>query len=88
MIIFSLKIWQYYLYEEKCETYTDHLSLQYIFQQKDLNLQQRRWVELLKDYDGMILYHMSKANIVADAFSQKSTSNLDFGHLIILRGNL
>ena len=71
-VIFALKIWRHYLYSEKCEIYTDHKSLQYIQQQRDLNLKQRRWVELLKDYDCRILYHPGKANVVADALSRKS----------------
>src|SRR5262249_38842620 len=76
-VIFSLKIWRHYLYGEKCEIYTDHKSLQYIQQQKDLNLRQRRWVELLKDYDCQILYHLGKANVVADALSRKSMGSLN-----------
>ena len=75
-VIFSLKIWRHYLYGEKCEIYTDHKSLQYIQQQRDLNLRQRRWVELLKDYDCQILYHPGKANVVADALSGKSMGSL------------
>ena len=50
-VIFALKIWRHYLYGESCEIYTDHKSLKYIFTQKELNLRQRRWLELLKDYD-------------------------------------
>jgi hypothetical protein len=49
--------------------YTDHKSLKYIFTQKDLNLRQRRWLELIKDYDLEIHYHSSKANLVANALS-------------------
>ena len=75
-VIFALKIWRHYLYGEKCEIYTDHKSLQYIQQQRDLNLKQRRWVELLKDYDCRILYHPGKANVVADALSRKSMGSL------------
>ena len=71
-IIFALKIWRHYLYGEKCKIFTDHKSLQYIFTQKDLNLCQRRWVELLSDYDCMIDYHPGRANVVADALSRKS----------------
>jgi hypothetical protein len=71
-VIFALKIWRHYLYGETCEIYTDHKSLKYIFQQKDLNLRQRRWMELLKDYDYTILYHPGKANVVADALSRKA----------------
>ena len=56
-VVFALKKWRHYLYGVKCEVYTDHRSLQYVFTQKDLNLRQRRWMELLKDYDITILYH-------------------------------
>ena len=56
--------------------YTDHKSLRYIQQQKDLNLRQRRWIELLKDYDCQILYHLRRANVVADALSRKSMGSL------------
>jgi hypothetical protein len=55
----------------KCQVYTDHKSLRYMFTQKDLNLRQRRWLELIKDYDLEIHYHLDKANLVADALSQK-----------------
>jgi hypothetical protein len=60
----------------KCQIYTDHKSLKYIFTQKDLNLRQRRWLELIKDYDLEIHYHPSKANLVADALSQKGHANM------------
>ena len=59
-----------------CEIFTDHKSLKYIFQQRDLNLRQMRWLELLKDYDCDILYHPGKANVVADALSKKSSGSL------------
>jgi hypothetical protein len=55
----------------KCQVYTDHKSLKYIFAQKDLNLRQRRWLELIKDYDLEIHYHPGKANLVVDALSRK-----------------
>ena len=64
------------MYGEKCQIFTDHKSLKYILSQKELNLRQRRWVELLKDYDFTIEYHSGKANVVADALSRKSSSNL------------
>ena len=60
-VVFALKIWRHYLYGEKCEVYTDHKSLKYFFTQKDLNMRQRRWLELVKDYDCNILYHPRKA---------------------------
>ena len=70
-IVFALKIWRHYLYGEKCEIYTDHKSLKYIFTQKELSMRQRRWLELIKDYDCTINYHPGKANVVADALSRK-----------------
>ena len=75
-VVFALKIWRHYLYGVTCEIYTDHKSLKYIFQQRDLNLRQRRWMQLLKDYDCSILYHPGKANMVADALSRKSVGSL------------
>ncbi|KAL8123995.1 hypothetical protein AgCh_011844 [Apium graveolens] len=68
-IVFALKIWRHYLYGETCEIYTDHKSLKYIFTQKELNMRQRIWLELIKDYDCTINYHPGKANVVADALS-------------------
>ena len=70
-VVFALKIWRHYLYGEKCRVYTDHKSLKYLMSQKDLNLRQRRWLELLKDYELVIDYHPGKANVVADALSRK-----------------
>ncbi|KAA3484625.1 Integrase, catalytic core [Gossypium australe] len=71
-IVFALKIWRHYLYSEKCHVFSDHKSLKYLMTQKDLNLRQRRWLELLKDYELVIDYHPDKANFVADALSRKS----------------
>jgi hypothetical protein len=64
-VVFALKIWGHYLYGERCEIYMDHKSLKYLFTQKELNMRQRRWLELIKDYDWEINYHPSKANVVA-----------------------
>ena len=75
-VIFALKIWRHYLYGEKCIIYTDHKSLKYMLTQKELNLRQRRWVELLKDYDCSIEYHPGKANVVADALSRRVVTDL------------
>ncbi|KAJ9565224.1 hypothetical protein OSB04_001190 [Centaurea solstitialis] len=71
-VVFALKLWRHYLYGTKCTLFTDHKSLQHIFDQKELNMRQRRWLELLKDYDCDLLYHPGKANVVADALSRKN----------------
>jgi hypothetical protein len=76
VVVFALKIWRHYLYGVQCKIFTDHKSLKYIFTQKELNMRQRRWLELIKDYDLIIKYHPRKANVVADALSRKSTGNL------------
>jgi hypothetical protein len=70
-IVHALKIWRHYLIGNKCHIFTDHKSLRYIFTQPDLNLRQRRWLELIKDFDLEIHYHPGKANMVADALSRK-----------------
>nr|GEV64612.1 putative reverse transcriptase domain-containing protein [Tanacetum cinerariifolium] len=70
-VVFALKIWRHYLYGTKCTVFTDHKSLQHILRQKELNMRQRRWLELLANYDCEIFYHPGKENIKADALSQK-----------------
>ncbi|GJR81553.1 putative reverse transcriptase domain-containing protein [Tanacetum coccineum] len=70
-VVFALKIWRHYLYGTKCTVFTNHKSLQHILDQKELNMRQRRWLELLADYDCEIRYHPGKANVVADALSRK-----------------
>ncbi|GKC62295.1 putative reverse transcriptase domain-containing protein [Tanacetum coccineum] len=70
-VVFALKIWRHYLYGTKCTVFTNHKSLQHILDQKELNIRQRRWLELLSDYDCDIRYHPGKANVVADALSHK-----------------
>nr|GFC46939.1 putative reverse transcriptase domain-containing protein [Tanacetum cinerariifolium] len=70
-VVFALKIWRHYLYGTKCIVFTDHKSLQHIFDQKELNMRKRRWLELLSDHDCEICYHPGKANVVADALSRK-----------------
>nr|GEV01637.1 hypothetical protein [Tanacetum cinerariifolium] len=70
-IVFALRLWRHYLYRTKCVVFTDHKSLQYILNQKELTLRQRRWIELLSDFDCEIQYRPGKANVVADALSRK-----------------
>ncbi|GJS98719.1 reverse transcriptase domain-containing protein [Tanacetum coccineum] len=70
-VVFALKIWRYCLYGTKCTMFTDHKSLQHILDQKELNMRQHCWLELLTDYDCEICYHPGKANVVADALIQK-----------------
>nr|GFC35180.1 putative reverse transcriptase domain-containing protein [Tanacetum cinerariifolium] len=70
-VVFALKIWRHYMYGTKCTVFTDHKSLQHILDQKEMNMIQRRWLELLSDYDCEIRYHPGKANVVADALSRK-----------------
>ena len=82
-VIFALKTWKHYLYGATCQIFTDHKSLKYLFTQKELNLRQRRWMEL-KDYDCTINYHPGKANVVADALSRKSTGSLAYMQTIQL----
>jgi hypothetical protein len=74
-VVHALKIWRHYLIGHKSDIYTDHKSLKYIFTQSDLNLRQRRWLELIKDYDLEVHYHLGKANVIADALSRKSYAN-------------
>jgi hypothetical protein len=74
-VVHTLKIWRHYLIGHKSHIYTDHKSLKYIFTQSDLNLRQCRWLELIKDYDLEVHYHLGKPNVVADALSRKSYAN-------------
>jgi hypothetical protein len=78
-IVQALKIWRHYLMGKRYELYMDHRSLKYILTQSDLNLRQRRWLELIKDYDLGINYHPGKANVVADTLSRRSHAN----HLVV-----
>jgi hypothetical protein len=74
-VVHALKIWRHYLMGAHCNIYTDHKSPKYIFTQADLNMRQRRWLELIKDYDLEVHYHPGKANVVADALSRKAQCN-------------
>jgi hypothetical protein len=74
-VVHALKIWRHYPLGNTYHIYTDHKSLKYIFTHADLNIRQRRWLELIKDYDLNVHYHPGKANVVADALSQKSHCN-------------
>jgi hypothetical protein len=78
VVVHALKIWRHYLIGHRCEIYSDHKSLKYIFTQNDLNLRQRRWLQLIKDYDLGINYYLGKANVVADALSRKKYCNATF----------
>jgi hypothetical protein len=71
-MVHALKTWRHYLYGQKCDVYTDHKSLKYIFTQLELNMRQQIWLELIKDYEVEIHYHPGKANVVANALSRKS----------------
>ena len=75
-IVFALKIWRHYLYGEKIQIFTNHKSLKYLFTQKELNMMQQRWLELVKDYDCETLYHPGKANLVVDAHSRKVSHSI------------
>ena len=76
-MVFALKLWKHYLYGVHVDVFTDDKSLQYVFTQRELNLRQRRLLELLKDYDMNVHYHPGKANVVADALSRMSMGSTD-----------
>jgi hypothetical protein len=75
-VVHALKIWRHYIIGKRCEVYSDHKSLKYIFTQPDLNFRQRRWLELIKDYDLGINYYPGKANVVTDTLSRRSHLNI------------
>ncbi|GJR60859.1 putative reverse transcriptase domain-containing protein [Tanacetum coccineum] len=83
VVVFALRLWRHYLYGTKCTVYTDHKSLQYILDQKELNIRQHRWIELLSVYDCVIRYHMGKANVVADALSRKDREPIRVRALVV-----
>ena len=74
VVIFALKIWMHYLQHVHVDMLNDHKSIQYVFNQKELNLRQRRWLKILKDYNISVLYYPSKANIIADSLSRMCVS--------------
>ncbi|GJY14210.1 putative reverse transcriptase domain-containing protein [Tanacetum coccineum] len=86
-VVFALKMWRHYLYGTKCVVFTDHKSLQHILDQKELNMRQRRWLELLSDYDCEIRYHPGKANVVADALKDETLEKFERQYLkeVVLR---
>jgi hypothetical protein len=79
-MVHAMKTWRYYLYGQKCDVYTDHKSLKYIFTQSELNMRQRRRLELIEDYELEIHYHPGKATVVANALSRKSQVNMMVSH--------
>nr|GEV17458.1 putative reverse transcriptase domain-containing protein [Tanacetum cinerariifolium] len=83
MNLFALRLWRHYLYGTKCTVYTDHKSLQYILDQKELNMRQRRWIELLSGYDCEICYDPGKVNVVADALSRKGKESIRVRTLVM-----
>ncbi|GJU88287.1 putative reverse transcriptase domain-containing protein [Tanacetum coccineum] len=85
-LVFALKIWRHYLYGTKCTVFTDHKSLQHILDQKELNMRQRLWLELLSDYDCEIRYHPGKANVIAEALSRKEREPLRVRALVMTIG--
>ncbi|GJU45931.1 putative reverse transcriptase domain-containing protein [Tanacetum coccineum] len=83
-VVFALKTWRHYLYETTNVIYKDHKSLRHIFDQKELNMRQRRWIELFSDFDSEIHYHLRKQNVVADALSE--ASKVDNAKIEMMRG--
>ena len=81
-VVHALKTWRHYLVGNHCDIFTDHKSLKYIFTQKELNLRQRRWLELIHDYNLSVNYHPGKANVVADALSRKGHLNYITSHVV------
>ena len=86
-VVFALKIWRHYLYGVRCTIYTDHKSLKYLMDQPNLNMRQRRWLDVVKDYDCEILYHPGKANVVADALSRRAENAPIRGYMYEIDGD-
>jgi hypothetical protein len=76
-IVFALKVWRHLLYGAQFDLFSDHKSLKYLFDHKDLNMPQRRWMEYLKDFDFDLKYHPGKVNVVADALSRKALAQAE-----------
>jgi len=76
-IVFALKVWRHHLYGAQFDLFSDHKSLKYLFDQNDLNMRQRRWMEYLKDFHFDLKYHPGKANVVADALSRKALARAE-----------
>ena len=72
VVVFALKLWRHYLYGSKFEVFSDHKSLIYLFDKRELNMRQTRWLQFLKGYDFELSYHPGKANVVVDTFNKKS----------------
>jgi hypothetical protein len=77
----AMRTWRHYLLENVVHIYTDHKSLKFIFTQPDLNIRQRRWLELIKDYELEVHYHPGKANVVVDTLSRMVHCN----YLLVVR---
>ncbi|GJU62141.1 putative nucleotidyltransferase, ribonuclease H [Tanacetum coccineum] len=89
VVVFALKMWRHYLYGTKCVVFTDHKSLQHILDQKELNMRQRRWLELLSDYDCELLYHSRKANVILNAqIEARKEENYETKDLCVMIKNL
>ncbi|GKE02648.1 putative reverse transcriptase domain-containing protein [Tanacetum coccineum] len=82
-VVFSLKLWRHYLYGTKCTVFMDHKSLQHILNQKELNIRQHCWLELLSDYDCEIRYHPGKSNVVTKAGKPENIKNEDVGGMLV-----
>nr|GEW82181.1 putative reverse transcriptase domain-containing protein [Tanacetum cinerariifolium] len=83
-VVFALKIWRQYLYGTRCTVFTDYKSLQHILDQKELNMRQHHWLELLSDYDCKIRYHQGKTNVVADTLSRKERIKPLWVHALVM----